>query len=100
MDEMLGAAYLNNQFDLGQARGELNAWKNKAQRMSNEYSVLHRSWHERGLYARAWRQIAIDLYEERYKTYDKEDMGRRLKAALEKIRSKHAYNPNDRPAPQ
>lgn len=96
--DTLWAHYIADGFEQGRVKGELNGWKKKAQRMSNEYSVLHRSWHERGLYARAWRQIAIDLYEERYKTYDKEDMGRRLEATLKKMKNKYSYNPNERPA--
>jgi len=95
--DTLAAHYIADGFEQGRIKGELNSWKNKAQLMSNDYKVLHRDWHERGIYARAWKQIAKDLYEEHYKKYDRADMERRLEAVVKKIRSQHAYDPNASP---
>jgi hypothetical protein len=102
MDEMLGAAYLNNQFDLGQARGELNGWKKKAQRMSNEYSVLHRDWHYRGMAAIAWRRVAEDLYKNYYKKMVKSsnqvDLKIMVKNHLAETNEQYPYDPREAPA--
>jgi len=65
--DTLAAHYIADGFEQGRVKGELNGWKKKAQLMSNEYSVLHRDWHYRGMAAIAWREIATDLYENYYK---------------------------------
>jgi hypothetical protein len=100
MDEMLGAAYLNNQFDLGLARGELSGWKKKVQRLSNDYSVLHRDWHERGVVAVTWRKIAEDLYKKYYKKYDKEHMRSLYLAKEKEVSNNFTYDPHQRPEPR
>ncbi len=60
--DTLWAHYMNDQFRHGQAKGELRVWKNRARQMRNDYSVLHRDWHERTMIAIAWRKTAEDLY--------------------------------------
>ncbi|MFA6687198.1 MAG: hypothetical protein WCS16_06945 [Desulfuromonas sp.] len=45
--DTLWAHYVADGFEQGRVKGELNNWKNRARQMQNDYSVLHRDWHER-----------------------------------------------------
>ncbi|MFA6687719.1 MAG: hypothetical protein WCS16_09625 [Desulfuromonas sp.] len=65
--DTLWAHYLADGFEQGFVEGELKGWKNRARQMQNDYSVLHRDWHERGMFAIAWRKVAEDLYLNYYK---------------------------------
>jgi hypothetical protein len=98
--DTLAAHYIADGFEQGRVKGELNGWKKKAQRMSNEYSVLHRDWHDRGVVAVTWRKIAEDLYKKYYKKYDKEHMRSLYLAKEKEVSNNFTYDPHQRPEPR
>jgi Ni/Co efflux regulator RcnB len=95
--DTLAAHYIADGFEQGRVKGELNGWKKKAQRMSNEYSVLHRDWHDRTLMGIAWRRVAEDLYRRHYKKLDKEATLKMFRTKLAEAKDYYEYDPNQRP---
>jgi hypothetical protein len=98
--DTLAAHYIADGFEQGRVKGELNGWKKKAQRMSNEYSVLHRDWHERTVMGIAWRRIAEDLYRKNYKKFDKEHLRSLFQAKVKEVNNDYEYDPSERPEPR
>jgi len=100
--DTLAAHYIADGFEQGRVKGELNGWKKKAQRMSNEYSVLHRDWHYRGMAAIAWRRVAEDLYKNYYKKMVKSsnqvDLKIMVKNHLAETNEQYPYDPREAPA--
>jgi hypothetical protein len=68
--------------------------------MSNEYSVLHRDWHDRTIKGIAWRRIAEDLYRKYYKKYDKEHLLSLHRAKVKEVNNDYEYDPSERPEPR